>query len=114
MLPFSVRERQTKNRSTKLLHFRFILPPHLELKVLNEIAAKAGVSLGSVGSSEGSGLLKFFANQIDCSLTWEDLKWLKSLTSLPIVLKGIQCKEDALLAKQYGVAAIWLSNHGGR
>ena len=51
---------------------------------------------------------------IDPSLCWEDISWLQSLTSLPIIIKGIQCGEDALLAVQHGVKAIIVSNHGGR
>jgi isopentenyl diphosphate isomerase/L-lactate dehydrogenase-like FMN-dependent dehydrogenase len=48
------------------------------------------------------------------SLTWESLTWLRSLTSLPLVLKGILTAEDALLAVQHGVDGIVVSNHGGR
>src|SRR5438094_401106 len=48
------------------------------------------------------------------ALTWQSLTWLRSLTSLPIVLKGILTAEDALLAVQHGVDGIIVSNHGGR
>lgn len=51
---------------------------------------------------------------IDPSLDWERIKWIQTITKLPIFLKGIQCAEDALLAIEYGVAGIVLSNHGGR
>ncbi|HEY0754471.1 MAG TPA: alpha-hydroxy acid oxidase [Ktedonobacteraceae bacterium] len=47
-------------------------------------------------------------------LTWDDVAWLRSITSLPIVLKGILAVEDALLALEYGASAIIVSNHGGR
>jgi len=47
-------------------------------------------------------------------LTWESLSWLRSITSLPILLKGILTAEDALLALEHGVAGIIVSNHGGR
>ena len=47
-------------------------------------------------------------------LTWESLAWLRSLTSLPIVLKGILTAEDAVLAVEHGVDGIVVSNHGGR
>ena len=36
------------------------------------------------------------------------------MTTLPIILKGIQCREDALKCLEYGVDAIWVSNHGAR
>ncbi|CAG8882752.1 unnamed protein product [Penicillium egyptiacum] len=53
----------------------------------------------------------------DPSLTWVDtLQWLSQHTTKPIVLKGIQTHEDAVLAAQYApfVKGIVLSNHGGR
>ena len=47
-------------------------------------------------------------------LTWADLAWLRSLTSLPIVLKGICHPDDARRACDLGIDAIFCSNHGGR
>ena len=47
-------------------------------------------------------------------LTWDDVPRLRSLTSLPIVLKGILSPEDALRALDAGVDGIYVSNHGGR
>ncbi|HWM54592.1 MAG TPA: alpha-hydroxy-acid oxidizing protein [Solirubrobacterales bacterium] len=48
------------------------------------------------------------------SLTWDDLSLLRELTSLPIVVKGIQHAEDAREAAQRGVDGVVVSNHGGR
>jgi isopentenyl diphosphate isomerase/L-lactate dehydrogenase-like FMN-dependent dehydrogenase len=48
------------------------------------------------------------------TITWDIVPWLRSITSLPIVLKGILTAEDAELAVQSGVSAIIVSNHGGR
>ena len=48
------------------------------------------------------------------TLTWESLAWLRSITSLPILLKGILTAEDALLARAHGMDGIIVSNHGGR
>ena len=50
----------------------------------------------------------------DARLNWDDLAWLRSVTRLPIVLKGIMTPEDARLAAQHGVSAVVVSNHGGR
>jgi lactate 2-monooxygenase len=47
-------------------------------------------------------------------LTWEDLPWLRSLTSLPLIVKGICHPEDVRRAKDGGVDGIYCSNHGGR
>jgi len=60
------------------------------------------------------GTARAMSSFIDPSLCWADLEWFKSITSLPIILKGIQCGEDAILAAQHGVAGIVVSNHGGR
>lgn len=46
--------------------------------------------------------------------TWATVDWLRSLTTMPIVLKGILTAEDALLAVEHGVEGIIVSNHGGR
>ncbi|WP_377322727.1 alpha-hydroxy-acid oxidizing protein [Pimelobacter simplex] len=47
-------------------------------------------------------------------VTWDDLPWLRSLTDLPIVLKGICHPDDARQALDAGVDGIYCSNHGGR
>jgi lactate 2-monooxygenase len=47
-------------------------------------------------------------------LTWDSLEWLQGQTSLPIVLKGILHPDDAVEARERGVAGIVVSNHGGR
>jgi len=51
---------------------------------------------------------------VDDTLTWRDLEWLHSVSSLPLVVKGILTAEDALLAAEHGAAAVVVSNHGGR
>ena len=48
------------------------------------------------------------------TFNWGDIAWLRGLTPLPLVLKGILTAEDARLAVEHGVAAVWVSNHGGR
>ena len=47
-------------------------------------------------------------------LTWADLAWLREVSPLPLVLKGVLTAEDAGLAVEHGVAGVWVSNHGGR
>ncbi|RIA37512.1 lactate 2-monooxygenase [Hephaestia caeni] len=47
-------------------------------------------------------------------LTWDDMAWLRSLTSLPIILKGLCHPDDARRAIDAGADAIFCSNHGGR
>lgn len=47
-------------------------------------------------------------------LTWSDLSWLRSLTKLPLIMKGICHPDDASRAVDAGMDAIYCSNHGGR
>lgn len=53
-------------------------------------------------------------NNFSSLSTWDALDWLRSLTSLPLVLKGVQTGEDAQLALEHGIHGIIVSNHGGR
>jgi lactate 2-monooxygenase len=57
---------------------------------------------------------KFIATYSNPCTTWEDLHFLRSLTSLPIILKGILHHDDALKAIDHGMNGIIVSNHGGR
>jgi isopentenyl diphosphate isomerase/L-lactate dehydrogenase-like FMN-dependent dehydrogenase len=52
--------------------------------------------------------------EFDPSLTWEALDWMRSITRLPVVVKGILTGEDADLAARHGATAVVVSNHGGR
>ncbi len=61
-----------------------------------------------------SGLLTYFSQQLDPSLTWKDLEWLTSITNLPVVVKGILRGDDALRSVEHGALGIVVSNHGGR
>jgi lactate 2-monooxygenase len=57
---------------------------------------------------------RFLAVQANPALSWDDLARLREMTSLPIVVKGIQHVEDAREAVRRGVDGIVVSNHGGR
>lgn len=67
---------------------------------------------GAVDRSQGAA--RAISSYIDPGLCWDDVPWLKSLTKMKILLKGVQCGEDALLAFQAGLNGCVLSNHGGR
>ncbi|XP_028417849.1 hydroxyacid oxidase 1-like [Dendronephthya gigantea] len=87
---------------------KFSLPPHLTLANYKQSYATG------VKSDKDSGLATFVNSLINSSLTWEFIPWLRSVTKLPIVLKGILTAEDARLAVQHGVDGILVSNHGAR
>jgi 4-hydroxymandelate oxidase len=50
----------------------------------------------------------------DASLSWRDIEWVRGLSSLPLLLKGVMTAEDALLAVEHGADGVVVSNHGGR
>ncbi|XP_033102745.1 hydroxyacid oxidase 1-like [Anneissia japonica] len=54
------------------------------------------------------------AATLDRTATWEEIKWLKSITNLPLVLKGITTGDQARNAVEHGASGILVSNHGGR
>lgn len=94
------RERDARNR--------FALPQGLTAANLSQHMAR----VASDGTD--SGLFQYFASMIDSSLTWDDLGWLCSLTSLPVLVKGVVRGDDAERAIGHGAAGVIVSNHGGR
>jgi 4-hydroxymandelate oxidase len=87
----------------------FALPPGLS------IASLAPGRGGEVAPAAGeSALFAYCASLLDASMTWKDLEWLRSITDLPILVKGIVRGDDAVRAVERGVAGVVVSNHGGR
>jgi 4-hydroxymandelate oxidase len=66
-----------------------------------------GMGLEAVPSADN------YRANFDEAFAWHDIAWLRSKTSLPIVIKGIQTEEDARLCVEHGVDALVVSNHGG-
>ena len=95
------RERDIRNR--------FALPPGLS--VANLLAEGYG---NLPPAPADSGLAAYVATFLDQSLSWKDLAWLRSITELPLLIKGIVRTDDALRAAEVGAAGIVVSNHGGR
>lgn len=69
---------------------------------------------GGQKDKKGGGFARQASSFIDPSFNWDALRWMRSLTELPIVVKGIQRAKDAVLAMSMGCDGIVLSNHGGR
>ncbi|KAJ8290551.1 hypothetical protein GJAV_G00014380 [Gymnothorax javanicus] len=90
---------------------RFKLPSHL--RMANFDSPDMAFS-SKKGYGDDSGLAVYVAQAIDPTLQWADISWLKKITALPVVLKGVLTAEDAKLALQYGVEGILVSNHGAR
>jgi isopentenyl diphosphate isomerase/L-lactate dehydrogenase-like FMN-dependent dehydrogenase len=84
-----------------------------------EFRSKVGMRLGDLGNFRdlpgGSEALRTLVDDlIDRSLTWPDIEWVKEVSGLPVVVKGILTGEDARRAVEHGADAIVVSNHGGR
>lgn len=94
------RERDVRNH--------FALPDDVE------VANFGGRLQASLPAGLGSGLTHYIASQFDPSLDWRAIEWLRGVTRLPIIVKGIQHPDDGRLAVEAGVSGIVVSNHGGR
>lgn len=91
---------------------RFKLPSHL---TMGNFVGKGGAhAQGTKDGGKDSGLASYVASLIDRTLNWDDIRWLRSISKLPIVVKGVMSGEDATVALEAGVDAIWVSNHGAR
>ena len=88
----------------------FNLPGHLKLANFSTDIAQSSME----SSQSESGLYKYTKALIDSRLTWDTITWTKSITRLPVIVKGILTAEDALLAVEHGVDGILVSNHGAR
>ncbi|KAK5130111.1 hypothetical protein LTR08_002451 [Meristemomyces frigidus] len=60
------------------------------------------------------GIAKANTGFINANMDWSSIEWLRGITKLPLVIKGIQTVEDAVAAFDHGIDGIVLSNHGGR
>jgi len=104
-------------------------PPKLTPKTLLNIAGHPGwafrmlgakrYSFGNVvghvdGVEKLATLGQWSAEQLDPTLSWQDIAWVKDIWQGPLVIKGIMDAEDADQAAGTGVDAIVVSNHGGR
>jgi L-lactate dehydrogenase (cytochrome) len=105
------------------------VPPEIKLKNVIDIATKPAWALsilkgkrktfgnlaGHVKGMENiNSLAQWTASQFDPTLSWKDVEWIKSQWPGKLFLKGILDVEDARIAAKTGVAAISVSNHGGR
>ncbi|HEU4365743.1 MAG TPA: alpha-hydroxy acid oxidase [Candidatus Krumholzibacteria bacterium] len=95
------RERDVRNR--------FALPDGLAVRNL------LGSGQGTVArEAAGSGLAAYVSSFIDPAISWRDVEWLRSVTRLPLVVKGLARADDARRAVAMGVDGVVVSNHGGR
>ena len=96
------RERDRRNRLR--------MPAHLGLENFPAAHSERHKS----GADGESSLARYIADMWDANLTWDDVDWLRSVSPLPVVIKGVLAPEDAALAVEHGASAVIASNHGGR
>lgn len=108
----------------------FTLPPQIGLRTIVDGIVHPGwtwrfvraepirfANITRAEMSDGSDavtLSEYINAQFDPALSWGDVEWMRSIWNGPVVVKGIQCVEDARIAADEGIDAIALSNHGGR
>lgn len=86
----------------------FRLPENMQLENLYDAGLK------QAQGEHVSALNDYIAKNLDASLTWTDIQWLRQISRLPIIVKGIMTSEDAQSAVDAGVDGIVVSNHGAR
>jgi isopentenyl diphosphate isomerase/L-lactate dehydrogenase-like FMN-dependent dehydrogenase len=89
-------------RRERDLRVDFTLPEELQLPYVREAIGE--------GNENPASHTPFFSR----SVTWRDIERFSSHTRLPVLVKGIATREDAVLACEHGAAGIVVSNHGGR
>jgi len=83
----------------------------------SELQLPKGLKLNNfegIHETEATTVISYVNEQIDPSLSWDDLAWLVSFTKLPVFVKGILRPDDAKKSIDYGAKGIIVSNHGGR
>lgn len=96
-------------RRERDLRNRFTLPPGVTIRNL-EVSGRYDANRWSGDSSFN----QYVHNLLDPSLTWDAIEWLRSLTTLPVLIKGILRADDAERAAASGASGVIVSNHGGR
>ncbi|THH10235.1 hypothetical protein EW145_g1454 [Phellinidium pouzarii] len=74
----------------------------------------SGLSHSKSPTNAGLGIAHAISGYQEPDICWDDILWIQKLTKLPLVIKGIQCIEDAVKAFEYDVQGIIISNYGGR
>ncbi len=108
----------------------FTMPPRFTMKSLwsfmthpywaMHLALHPGFKLSNVAhrvdaiEKSTMGVIQYVNDQLDRTVTWDDVAWLVEQWDGPFVLKGIQAPQDARRCVDVGVSAVMISNHGGR
>ena len=86
----------------------------MRMKTIDKSSVSVANDLQEKDVPKDQGTTAAITSFIDPSLSWPDIEWIMSITKMDIILKGIQCGADAVVARKLGVKGIVVSNHGGR
>jgi 4-hydroxymandelate oxidase len=89
-------------------------PPKRERNIRNNYHNVRGVNFPPPDPKAAVGRSGRAGGGADPAATWKELEWIKGVTDLPIVAKGIMTGEDAAQCAELGANAVIVSNHGGR
>ena len=89
-------------------------PGNREADTVNNFHFPTSLTFPNLPSAAGESLGEMSAKLFKQGLTWDDLTFIQKESGLPVVIKGVLSPADAREALRCGVAAIQVSNHGGR
>jgi L-lactate dehydrogenase (cytochrome) len=118
---------QAHGRRERDLRNGFTVPPRVTLSNATDMLSHPGwlwrmatgprITFANFPAQAGEGfvqLAKRTSTALDASQTWKEVEWVRKVTGLPVLIKGILGAADAKLAVENGAAGIIVSNHGGR
>jgi L-lactate dehydrogenase (cytochrome) len=118
---------QAHGRRERDLRNGFTVPPRIRLGNALEMLSRPGwmwrmatgprITFANFKTEADEGfmeLAKRTSTALDPGITWKEIGWVKSITGLPVLLKGILTGADARTGIEHGADGIIVSNHGGR
>jgi len=119
---FGKRERDLRNgmvippRLTPGSLLDITLHPHWWWKLITNKPMTLANVVGKAeqGLNDVTTLTQYAIDQLDQSVTWDDMAWMIEEWGGPFAIKGVACAEDAVRAVETGATGIIISNHGGR
>jgi 4-hydroxymandelate oxidase len=98
-------------RRERDLRNAFQLPDDVQMANFD---ARHPLMTGVAGAADGRTLSNYAQDMLNPALTWKDVEWLRGITDMPVIVKGVVRADDAHLALEHGASGLVVSNHGGR
>jgi L-lactate dehydrogenase (cytochrome) len=91
-------------------HFQLTLRPNRKDMRMKFAEEGSNLQKGDASVDKSQGAARAISSFIDPGLSWKDIPWFREITKMPIILKGVQCWEDAVKAAEFGCDGVVLSN----